>query len=61
MVSCANVLPVPVEVSLGDGVGHLCNEPGGFNLGHCRAALAIATQQTVGLGWEGMFQVTSGS
>lgn len=41
MVSCVNVFFVLVEVLLGDGVGYLCNEFGGFNLGYCRVALVI--------------------
>lgn len=52
--------PLPEEVSLWDRVGHPCNEPGGFNLDHCPAVLAIASQQIVSLGWEGKFQVRSG-
>lgn len=52
--------PLPEAVSLWDSVGHPGSGPGGFNLDHWRAGLATATQQLVGLGREGKFQVASG-
>lgn len=50
---------LPEEVSLWDSAGHPCDEAGGFTLDHHCAVLAIATQQIVGLRWEGEFQVSS--
>lgn len=55
------LLPAQWRFPLWDGMGRPPHERGDFNLGRLHAVLAIAAQQTVGLGQEERLQVRSRS